>query len=229
MRKKEKTQTSISFLPPTPPTNKNKKGVPEVPEGTALVSDISSNFCSKKVDVSRYGLIYAGAQKNIGPAGVTVVIVRDDLVGKARPETPAILDYKVMEGSLYNTPPCWSIYICGLVFKHMRSIGGIEAIAAANASKAAALYEAIDSSPGGFFSAPVDLSCRSRMNVPFVIPSKGEEAEKAFVAEATKAGMKELKGHRSVGGMRASIYNSVPREGVDALIAFMKEFAEKNA
>lgn len=204
------------------------QGPPEVPEGTTLVADMSSNFCSKKVDVSRYGLIYAGAQKNIGPAGVTVVIVRDDLVGRARPETPAIMDYKVMEGSLYNTPPCWSIYICGLVFKHMRSIGGIEAIAAANASKAGALYEAIDAS-NGFYSAPVDPSCRSKMNVPFVIPGKGEETEKAFVAEATKSGMKELKGHRSVGGMRASIYNSMPREGVDALIAFMKEFAEKNA
>ena len=219
----------FSHSPPSTPPPLSFKGVPEVPEGTLLVADMSSNFCSKKVDVSRYGLIYAGAQKNIGPAGVTVVIVRDDLVGKARPETPAILDYKVMEGSLYNTPPCWSIYICGLVFKHMLAMGGIEAIAAANASKAAALYEAIDNSVGGFFVAPVDVSCRSKMNVPFVIPSKGEEAEKSFVAEATKAGMKELKGHRSVGGMRASIYNSVPREGVDALIAFMKEFAEKNA
>ena len=220
---------SLPHPPPIPTSQTKHAGVPEVPEGTLLVADMSSNFCSKKVDVSRYGLIYAGAQKNIGPAGVTVVIVRDDLVGKARPETPAIFDYKVMEGSLYNTPPCWSIYICGLVFKHMLAAGGIDAVAAANAAKAAALYDAIDSSAGGFFVAPVDRSCRSRMNVPFVVPSKGEEAEKLFVAEAAKAGMKELKGHRSVGGMRASIYNSVPREGVDALIAFMKEFAEKNA
>lgn len=201
------------------------KAAPDVGD-RLLVADMSSNFCSKPVDVSKYGLIYAGAQKNVGPAGVTIVIVRADLAGHARPATPAILDYGVMEGSLYNTPPCWSIYVCGLVFKHMLAAGGISAVADANARKAAAVYDAIDSS-GGFYVAPVDPACRSCMNAPFVIPSN-PELEKQFVADATSAGLKELKGHRSVGGMRASIYNSMPQEGVVALAAFMKEFAGKH-
>ena len=201
------------------------KSAPDV-GGRLLVADMSSNFCSKPVDVAKYGLIYAGAQKNVGPAGVTIVIVRGDLVGRARPETPTILDYKVMEGSLYNTPPCWSIYMCGLVFKHMLAAGGIGAVADANAAKAAAVYGAIEAS-GGFYASPVDPACRSAMNVPFTIPSDADK-EKAFVAEATAAGLKELKGHRSVGGMRASIYNSMPQEGVEALADFMRAFAEKN-
>jgi phosphoserine aminotransferase len=202
------------------------KGVPEV-NGVTLVADMSSNFLSKPVDVSKYGLIYAGVQKNVGPAGVVVAIVREDLIGNAREETPAILDYKVMEGSLYNTPPCWTIYMCGLVFDHMLRSGGLSAMHAQNQAKAQLLYDAIDNS-GGFYNQPVDPACRSLMNVPFTIP-KGAELEAKFLSEATKEGLVQLKGHRSVGGMRASIYNSMPVSGVEKLVDFMKAFAEKNA
>jgi len=202
------------------------KGVPEV-NGVTLVADMSSNFLSKPVDVAKYGLIYAGVQKNVGPAGVVVAIVREDLIGNAREETPAILDYKVMEGSLYNTPPCWTIYMCGLVFDHMLRNGGLASMHTQNQSKAQLLYDAIDNS-GGFYNQPVDPSCRSLMNVPFTI-SKGADLEGQFLSEATKKGLVQLKGHRSVGGMRASIYNSMPVSGVQTLVDFMKEFAEKNA
>ena len=201
---------------------------PDVGPDTVLVADMSSNFLSKPVDVSKFGVIYAGAQKNVGPAGVTIVIVRKDLLGAARPDTPAILDWKVMEGSMYNTPPCWAIYVCGLVFAHALKEGGLAAAADKAAGKAGTVYSAIDGS-GGFYASPVDPACRSKMNVPFTIPAGGEAAEKAFVAEAAKAGMVQLKGHRSVGGMRASIYNAMPVEGVDKLAAFMKEFAAKQA
>lgn len=204
------------------------KSVPDVGEAI-LVSDMSSNFCSKAVDVSKYGVIYAGAQKNIGPAGVTIVIVREDLLGNARPITPVMLDYKIQadDGSLYNTPPCWSIYMCGLVFSKMLLEGGLPAIHAKNDRKARLLYDVVADS-NGFYATPVDQAVRSLMNVPFTIPGK-PDLEKAFISEAAQNGMIQLKGHRSVGGMRASIYNSMPEEGVSALAEFMKNFAAKHA
>eukprot|EP01025_Chloroclados_australasicus_P015684 TRINITY_DN1755_c0_g2_i1.p1 TRINITY_DN1755_c0_g2~~TRINITY_DN1755_c0_g2_i1.p1 ORF type:complete len:410 (-),score=62.47 TRINITY_DN1755_c0_g2_i1:416-1645(-) len=194
-----------------------------------LVSDMSSNFCSKPVDVSKFGVIYAGAQKNIGPAGVTVVIVREDLVGNARPQTPVMLDYKTMteSKSLYNTPPCFAIYVCGLVFEKLLNEGGLQAQQKRNQEKAKIVYDAIEESQG-FYNSPVDPAVRSNMNVPFTIPSN-PDLEKEFIAEAAKLGMIQLKGHRSVGGMRASIYNSMPLEGCQALASFMKSFAAKHA
>lgn len=202
---------------------------PEVPEGVTLVADMSSDFLSKPVDVSKYGLIYAGAQKNVGPSGVVIVIVREDLLGKARAECPTMLDYKTAadNGSMYNTPPCWPIYMCGLVFKYLREkAGGIDGVAANNAKKAKIVYDAIAAS-NGFYCSPVAENARSRMNVPFTIPSDAE-LEKKFVSEATAAGLKELKGHRSVGGMRASIYNAMPIAGVEALAEFMAAFQKEN-
>ena len=201
--------------------------VPDLGPETVLVADMSSNFLSKPVDVSKFGVIYAGAQKNVGPAGVTIVIIRKDLLGKARPDAPAILDWKVMEGSMYNTPPCWAIYVCGLVFAHALKEGGLAAAAEKASAKAASIYEIIDGS-GGFYASPVDRACRSNMNVPFTIPKDGA-LEKSFVGEAAEEGMVQLKGHRSVGGMRASIYNAQPVAGVDALAGFMKAFAAKHA
>lgn len=194
-----------------------------------LVADMSSNFCSKPVDVSKYGIIYAGAQKNIGPAGVTVVIIREDLIGNARAITPTMLDYKTMadDGSLYNTPPCWSIYMCGLVFAKMLADGGLSAVLKANEAKANVLYDTIAQS-NGFYNSPVDPAVRSLMNVPFTIP-RSADLEKEFIAEASKARMVQLKGHRSVGGMRASIYNSMPYDGVATLAEFMRQFAAKHA
>ena len=194
-----------------------------------LVADMSSNFCSKPVDVARYGVIYAGAQKNIGPAGVTVVIVREDLMGASRAITPTMLDYKTMadDGSMYNTPPCWAIYVCALVFARMLAGGGLGAVRAANVAKAGVLYDAIAAS-NGFYASPVDPAARSQMNVPFTIPS-APELEKEFVAGAAAKGMVQLKGHRSVGGMRASIYNSMPLEGVQRLADFMREFHAAHA
>lgn len=192
-----------------------------------LVADMSSNFCSKPIDVSKYGLIYAGAQKNIGPAGVTIVIVRKDLMSSARPETPAMLHYETLKGSLYNTPPCWSIYICGLVFKHLLAEGGIDAVFENNKAKAKVVYDAIADS-GGFYRSPVDPSVQSLMNVPFTIPSN-PDLEKEFVKASSKAGLVQLKGHRSVGGMRASIYNSMPMAGVEHLAGFMADFHAKHS
>nr|QKY14866.1 phosphoserine aminotransferase (SERC) [Polytomella parva] len=193
-----------------------------------LIADMSSNFCSKPVDVSKYGLIYAGAQKNVGPAGLTIAIIREDLIGKARPSTPTMLDYKIHadNDSMYNTPPCWSIYMCGLVFEKLLSLGGLEAVQKINEEKAAVLYNTISGS-NGFYNSPVDPAVRSLMNVPFTIPSK-PDLEKVFIKEAGKLDLIQLKGHRSVGGMRASIYNAMPLEGVQKLAAFMKEFAAKN-
>ncbi|PNH11062.1 Phosphoserine aminotransferase, chloroplastic [Tetrabaena socialis] len=204
------------------------KSAPDVGD-RVLVSDMSSNFVSKPVDVAKYGLIYAGAQKNVGPSGVTIVIVREDLVGHVRAEAPGMLDYKihVENDSMYNTPPCWSIYICGLVFERLLKLGGLEAMQKLNQEKAALLYDTIAAS-NGFYNSPVDPAVRSLMNVPFTIPSS-PDLEKAFVKEAEKAGMLQLKGHRSVGGMRASIYNAMPMEGVQKLVAFMKEFHAKHA
>ncbi|MBQ8401462.1 MAG: 3-phosphoserine/phosphohydroxythreonine transaminase [Clostridia bacterium] len=201
---------------------------PKVPEtgDVALVADMSSCIISEPVDVSRFAVIYAGAQKNMAPAGLTVVIVREDLLGKARPETPSMLDWQLMaeNESMYNTPPCYSIYMAGLVFEWILSIGGLEAMEKMNKEKAALLYDYLDSQD--YYIAPVKKEYRSMMNVTFV--TGNEDLDKKFPKEAEKAGLMNLKGHRSVGGMRASIYNAMPREGVEALIAFMKDFAEKN-
>ena len=179
----------------------------------------------RPVDVGRFGLIYAGAQKNIGPSGICVVIVREDLVGRARPGTPAVWDYDAMarEGSMLNTPPTFGIYFAGLVFKWLKAQGGLAAIGERNRAKAAALYSAIDGS--GYYRNPVAPNCRSWMNVPFTIPNP--DLEKTFLAEAAKAGLANLEGHRSVGGMRASIYNAMPAEGVAALVSFMGEFQRR--
>ena len=191
-----------------------------------LVADMSSCICSEPVDVSKFGLIYAGAQKNIAPAGLTIVIVRQDLVGNAREDTPAMLDYalQVENGSMYNTPPCWCIYMAKLVFEWILSIGGLEEMKRRNEKKASLLYDYLDSQT--YYTATVDKKCRSMMNVVFV--TGDAELDKKFAKEASAAGLKNLKGHRSVGGMRASIYNAMPYEGVEKLVAFMKEFAQNN-
>ena len=200
---------------------------PYVPDSgdVPLVADMSSTILSRPVDVGRFGLIYAGAQKNIGPSGICVVIVREDLVGRARPGTPAVWDYDAMarEGSMLNTPPTFGIYFAGLVFKWLKAQGGLAAIGERNRAKAAALYSAIDGS--GYYRNPVAPNCRSWMNVPFTIPNP--DLEKTFLAEAAKAGLANLEGHRSVGGMRASIYNAMPAEGVAALVSFMGEFQRR--
>lgn len=192
-----------------------------------LVADMSSNFCSKPVDVSKFGLIYAGAQKNVGPSGVTTVIVRKDLLAKAQASTPVMLDYQTQaeNESLYNTPPCFAIYICGLVYADLLAQGGLAAVAKKNEEKAGLLYQAIDES-NGFYKCPVAPAVRSLMNVPFTMATPELEAE--FLKEATAQGMVQLKGHRSVGGVRASIYNAMPLEGVKALVALMKDFQSKH-
>ncbi len=191
-----------------------------------LVADMSSCIISEPVDVSKFGVIYAGAQKNMAPAGVTVVIVREDLLGNARPETPSMLDWKLMadNGSMYNTPPCYSIYIAKLVYEWIESLGGLSAMKELNEKKAALLYDYLDSQD--YYIAPVKKECRSMMNVTFV--TGDAELDKKFAKESGEQGLKNLKGHRSVGGMRASIYNAMPYEGIEALIAFMKKFAEEN-
>lgn len=191
-----------------------------------LVADMSSCIISEPVDVSKFGLIYAGAQKNMAPAGLTVVIVREDLIGKARDITPAMLDYKLMadNGSMYNTPPCYCIYIAKLVYEWIDSMGGLEEMKKCNEKKAALLYDYLDSQD--YYIAPVQKESRSMMNVTFV--TGDAELDKKFASEAAKAGLQNLKGHRSVGGMRASIYNAMPYEGVEALVAFMKKFAQEN-
>jgi phosphoserine aminotransferase len=187
-----------------------------------LVADMSSTILSRPVDVSRFGLIYAGAQKNIGPAGLTVVIVRKDLVGETLAGTPSMFDYQqhADNGSMLNTPPTYAWYLAGLVFQWLKERGGLEAMAVINERKAALLYAAIDASD--FYQCPVDVQCRSRMNVPFTLADAALDAD--FLAGAKAAGLLSLKGHRSVGGMRASIYNAMPEAGVAALVDFMKEF-----
>jgi phosphoserine aminotransferase len=187
-----------------------------------LVADMSSNLLSRPIDVSRYGLIYAGAQKNIGPSGLTIVIVREDLIGQAIPHTPSVFDYKQQadNDSMYNTPPTYAIYIAGLVFKHLKALGGLTAVEAHNRRKAALLYDYLDAT--SFYSNPVAREDRSLMNVPFKL--KDESLDEAFLKGAQARGMVQLKGHRSVGGMRASIYNAMPLEGVQALVTYMKEF-----
>ena len=200
----------------------------EFPETGAvpLVADMSSNILSEVVDVSKFGLIYAGAQKNMGPAGVVAVIIREDLVTEANPEVPTMLQYKIHvdNGSMHNTPPCFSIYVCGLVYKWLKKLGGIPAMQKINEDKAAILYDYLDNS--NMFKGTVVKKDRSLMNVPFVTGNK--ELDARFVKDAEKKGFVNLKGHRSVGGMRASIYNAMPVEGVKALITFMKEFEAEN-
>ena len=191
-----------------------------------LVADMSSNILSEVVDVNKFGIIWAGAQKNVGPAGATIVIIREDLLGHADESIPTYLDYKVHaeNDSMYNTPPCFAIYVAGEVFKHIKETGGLAAMEARNREKAAKLYDYIDSSE--LFKCPVVKEDRSMMNVVFVT---GDEAlDKKFIAEAKGKGLINLAGHRSIGGMRASIYNAMPMEGVEALIEFMKEFEIAN-
>ncbi len=192
-----------------------------------LFADVSSCFLSEPMDVTKFGLIYGGAQKNIGPAGLTVVIVREDLLGNARDITPSMLNYKEMadNDSMYNTPPCYSIYICKLVLEWIKSIGGLEAMKERNEVKAKLLYDFLDGSK--LFKNGVNKENRSMMNVTFV--TGNEELDAKFVKEATAAGLVNLKGHRSVGGMRASIYNAMPYEGVEKLVEFMAEFEKANS
>ncbi|HUF19994.1 MAG TPA: 3-phosphoserine/phosphohydroxythreonine transaminase [Burkholderiales bacterium] len=187
-----------------------------------LVADMSSHILSRPVDVSRYGLIYAGAQKNIGPAGLAIVIVRDDLVGHAPQRTPAMMDYWIHaeNGSMYNTPPTYGIYVAGLVFQWLKRKGGLAAMERENIAKAKMLYDYIDSTP--FYQSPVAPEDRSRMNVPFRL--KDESLDEAFLKQSKSHGLVQLKGHRSVGGMRASIYNAMPVQGVRTLVDFMREF-----
>ena len=193
-----------------------------------LVADMSSCILSEPVDVTKFGLIYAGAQKNMAPAGLTVVIVREDLIGNARPDTPAMLDYKLMadNDSMYNTPPCWCIYMTGLVLKYLENdIGGLAKMQEINEAKAKVLYDYLDGQD--FFKNPVEHRYRSTMNVTFTSPDP--DLDKKFCAEAADAGFVNLKGHRLVGGMRASIYNAMPAEGVDKLVDFMEKFRKDNA
>ena len=191
-----------------------------------LVADMSSCIISEPVDVSKFGVIYAGAQKNMAPAGVTLVIVREDLLEYGDPKMPSMFDWKLMaeNGSMYNTPPCYSIYVAGLVYKWILGLGGLDVMKEMNEKKAAYLYDYLDSQD--YYIAPVQKDSRSMMNVTFV--TGVEELDKKFPKEAEKAGLVNLKGHRSVGGMRASIYNAMPYEGVVKLVEFMKDFAEKN-
>lgn len=217
-------KADASYLHYTP--NETIEGVefPYVPEtgGVPLVADMSSTILSRPIDVSRYGLIYAGAQKNVGPAGLTIVIVREDLVGQTLPGTPTMLDYKIHADneSMYNTPPTYAWYLAGLVFKWLKGLGGLDVMGVINERKAEALYAAIDGSD--FYANPVQPESRSWMNVPFTLADPA--LDDTFLAEAKKQGLVTLKGHRSVGGMRASIYNAMPEEGVQALISFMQEF-----
>ena len=202
----------------------------ELPDtkGKPLVADVSSCFLSEPIDVSRYGLIYGGVQKNVGPAGVTIVIIRDDLVtDDVFPGTPTMLRYSthVDAGSLYNTPPAYGIYVCGKVFQWLKAQGGLAAMKQRNEEKAALLYDYLDAS--SLFKGTARKEDRSIMNVPFVTGDADLDAK--FVAEAKAAGLESLKGHRSVGGMRASIYNAMPKEGVEALVAFMEKFEKENA
>ena len=191
-----------------------------------LVADMSSTILSRPIDVSRYGVIYAGAQKNVGPAGLTLVIVRDDLIGQPLVGAPTMFDYQVHaeNGSMYNTPPTYAWYLAGLVFQWLKGIGGLEAMAERNKRKADLLYAAIDQS--AFYASPVDHNCRSWMNVPFTLANP--EMDALFLKEAAEAGLLTLKGHRSVGGMRASIYNAMPEDGVRALVSFMGNFEKRH-
>lgn len=200
---------------------------PCLPEQIPLVVDASSHILSRPLDVSRFGLIFAGAQKNIGPAGLTIVIVREDLIGHALPVCPSAFDYKIVadNNSMFNTPPTYAIYIAGLVFNWIKSCGGLRAIEQTNLSKANLLYAALDKS--SFYHNPVDPQCRSRMNIPFFLkdPSRNE----AFLSGAREAGLLQLKGHKSVGGMRASLYNAMPLAGVQSLVHYLEDFEKRHA
>ncbi|MBD8531931.1 MULTISPECIES: 3-phosphoserine/phosphohydroxythreonine transaminase [unclassified Massilia] len=197
--------------------------VPHTPEGVPLVADMSSHILSRQIDVSQYGVIFAGAQKNIGPAGLTLVIVREDLLEYALPTCPSAFHWKNVaeHDSMFNTPPTYAIYIAGLVFAHLKAQGGVAAMEARNIDKARLLYEALDRDD--FYSNRVDHSCRSRMNIPFYL--RDESLNEAFLAGAKARGLLQLRGHKSVGGMRASIYNAMPVEGVQALVDYLNEFA----
>ena len=214
-------------------TNETIMGVefPYVPQMLSadipLVSDMSSHILSREIDVSKFGLIYAGAQKNIGPVGLTVVIVREDLLGQPLPGMPSLLDYKVHadNGSMLNTPPTFAIYMAGLIFKWLKGQGGVAEIERINIAKSRCLYDAIDSS-AGFYRNPVRVADRSRMNVPFTLADA--KLDSVFLKESMAAGLAHLKGHKSVGGMRASIYNPMPLAGVEALVEFMRDFAARH-
>jgi phosphoserine aminotransferase len=215
-------------------TNETIQGVqfpttPAIPDGVPLVADVSSDLLSRPLDVGAYGLLYAGAQKNAGPAGVTIVIIRDDLLSRIPDGLPSILDYRtyVEHGSLYNTPSVFAIYVLLLVTRWLRDdVGGLEAMGRINANKASLLYEVLDGSPD-FYRGHADPGSRSLMNVTFRLPT--EELDRAFVEEAAGQGLTELKGHRSVGGIRASIYNAMPTAGVEALARFMRAFRDRVA
>ncbi len=200
---------------------------PVAPAGVPLICDTSSDFMSRPLDVSKYAYLYAGAQKNVGPAGVVIGILREDMLERVPANLPVMLDYKVQadEKSLYNTPPCFSIYMVGLVMKWIKKMGGLAGIEARNTAKANLIYNAIDNS-GGFYKGHAQPAARSRMNVTFRLPS--EELEDTFAKEAKKLNMIGLKGHRSVGGLRASIYNAVELSDLEVLVGFMKEFQQKN-
>ena len=200
--------------------------VPETGD-VPLVCDLSSSILSRPVEVSKFGLIYAGAQKNIGPAGLTIVIVREDLIGHAPASTPSMLDYKIHaeSGSMYNTPPTYAIYIAGLVFQWLKRNGGLVQMEKINIAKAQAIYDVLDASV--FYRSPVAKEDRSRMNIPFTLPD--ERLDEPFLTAAKQRGLIQLKGHRSVGGMRASVYNAMPTEGVRALVTFMREFERQHA
>lgn len=199
--------------------------IPEVSEAP-VVADMSSTLLSRPVDVSRFGLIYAGAQKNIGQAGLTVVIVREDLIGHAVAQTPGVVDYRIMAdtNSMWNTPATYPWYMASLVFKWLKEQGGLESMAQRNDAKSVKLYSAIDATD--FYTNPVEFEYRSRMNIPFTLPDAALDS--IFVKESKAAGLINLKGHRSVGGLRASIYNAMPEEGVDALVAFMADFEARH-
>ncbi len=192
-----------------------------------LIADMSSTILSRPIDVSKFAMIYAGAQKNVGPAGLTIVIIRDDLIGQASENTPAMLNYKTHadNDSMYNTPPTYSWYLAGLVFEWLLEKGGLEGIGAINKAKSDKLYAAIDG--GGFYANPVEKRYRSWMNVPFTL--KNADLDASFLEQAAERGLATLKGHRSVGGMRASIYNAMPTEGIDVLVEFMNQFAKENS
>ena len=219
-----KLKSAAAYLHYTP--NETIEGVefPYVPDcgSTPLVADMSSTLLSRPIDVSRFGVIYAGAQKNIGPAGLTIVIVREDLIGQPLAGTPTMLDYKIQadNDSMYNTPPTYAWYLAGLVFQWVKDLGGLDAMAVINQRKAQMLYGVIDAS--GFYTNPVAPDARSWMNVPFTLPTP--DLDDPFLKGAKAAGLTTLKGHRSVGGMRASIYNAMPEAGVAALVAYMQEF-----
>jgi phosphoserine aminotransferase len=191
-----------------------------------LVTDASSHILSRPLDVQRYGLVYAGAQKNIGPAGLTIVIVRDDLIGQALPVTPAVFDFKVQAeaDSMYNTPPTYAVYIAGLVFQWLKGLGGVPKMEEINIAKAKLVYDYLDQTE--FYHSPVAKDDRSRMNIPFTL--RNSALDEQFLKQAKANGLYELKGHRSVGGMRASIYNAMPVEGVQALVDYLKEFEKRH-